>query len=86
VPRIATRFVAAQNRVSEAYGEEATPGFLTMAFALNYAPCNYFSISAGVENIFDNAYYEHLNRRMVGSNEKLFEPGRVFYVTLTAKF
>jgi len=86
VPRLTTRFVAAQNRVSEAYGEEATPGFVTVAFAMNYTPCNYFSISAGVENIFDNAYYEHLNRRMVGSNEKLFEPGRVFYVTLMAKF
>jgi len=86
IPRLTARFVNAQNRVSEAYGEAATPGFVTAAFSIGYTPCSYFYISAGVENLFDNAYYEHLNRRIVGSNEKLLEPGRVLYVTLTVKF
>jgi outer membrane receptor protein involved in Fe transport len=39
-------------------------------------------VSAGVNNIFDVSYYEHLNRRIVGSTEKLYEPGRMLFVNL----
>ncbi len=38
---------------------------------------------AGVQNIFDKAYYEHLNRRIVGSSDPLYEAGRSFYLNLT---
>ena len=86
VPKVIIRLVNAQNRVSEAYGEQTTPGFVTAAFSLSYIPCQFFSVSAGVENILNNPYYEHLNRRIVGSTEKLYEPGRVLYINLMMQF
>ncbi len=86
VPGFTLRMVNAQNRVSEAYDEQKTPGFVVAAASLSYTPCSYFTIAAGVDNIFDNAYYEHLNRRIVGSLQRLYEPGRVFYVNLAVKF
>lgn len=86
VPRLSIRMVNSQNRVSEAYLEQVTPGFLTAAFSLAYTPCNYFSVSAGIENILNNAYYEHLNRRIIGTVQKLYEPGRVFYINLAIQF
>ena len=86
VPRFMVRLVNAQNRVSEADGEQKTPGFVTAAFSLSYTPCNYFIITAGVDNILDNPYYEHLNRRIIGSLQRLYEPGRVFYINLAIKF
>lgn len=81
VPQIGVRMVSAQRRVSEAYEEPETPGFVTATASVRYAPCRYFTLSAGVDNMLDTPYYEHLNRRMVGTTQRLYEPGRVFYVT-----
>ncbi len=86
VPRISLRMVSEQNRVSESYGEQKTPGFITGAASLSYSPCKYASFIAGVENIMDTPYYEHLNRRIVGSTDRLYEPGRVFYFSVNLKF
>ena len=38
--------------------------------------------SVGIKNIANTAYYEHLNRRIIGYEEKLYEPGRSFYINL----
>jgi iron complex outermembrane receptor protein len=86
IPRIKVRMVSEQNRVSQAYDELKTPGFVTAAFSLSYNPFNFVSVSAGVENMLNNPYYEHLNRRIVGSTEKLYEPGRVYYINLMLQF
>jgi len=86
IPRVSVRLVSEQNRVSQSYAEEKTPGFITGAASISYSPCKYALIVAGVENIFDTPYYEHLNRRIVGSTDRLYEPGRVFYTTITLKF
>ena len=86
VPRFKVRLVNAQNRVSQAYEEFKTPGFITTAFSLSYNPFNFVSVTAGVENMLNNPYYEHLNRRIVGSAEKLYEPGRVYYINLMLRF
>jgi len=85
VPRVTVRLVSEQNRVSQSYGEQETPGFITAAASVSYTPCKFASLAAGVENIFDTPYYEHLNRRIVGSTERLYEPGRVFYFTVILK-
>ena len=82
LPNASFRFVAAQNSVSEAFYESKTPGFALMDFGFLYKYNKNFTISGGVNNIFNTAYYEHLNRRIIGSDKKLFEPGRVFYVNL----
>jgi iron complex outermembrane receptor protein len=85
VPRLKVRMVSEQSRVSQSYGEPETPGFITAAASVSYTPFKFISLSAGVENIFDTPYYEHLNRRMVGSTERLYEPGRVFYFNVILK-
>ncbi len=82
VPKIKVRMVAAQNHVSEASYEQASPGFVVTSISLNYSLNKYFKISGGVNNLFNTAYYEHLNRNIIGSNTNLFEPGRVFYLNL----
>jgi len=86
IPNASVRLVSEQNRISQSYGELKTPGFITAAASVSYAPCKYASLVAGVENIFDTPYYEHLNRRIIGSIERLYEPGRVFYFTFTFRF
>lgn len=86
VPRINVRMVSEQNRVSAAFDEQTTPGFVTASASLVYNPCRYATFTAGVENMFNNSYYEHLNRRIIGTTERLYEPGRVFYIIFTVKF
>jgi outer membrane receptor protein involved in Fe transport len=82
IPKIAYRLVAAQNHVSEAFYEPVTPGFSLLYFSVAYKVSKNIGINAGVNNIFDVSYYEHLNRKIVGSTEKLYEPGRMFFVNL----
>jgi iron complex outermembrane receptor protein len=82
VPKISYRLVAAQHHVSQAFYELETPGFSLLNFSVAYKVSKNMGVSAGVNNIFDVSYYEHLNRRIVGSTEKLYEPGRMLFVNL----
>ncbi|MCD4730744.1 MAG: TonB-dependent receptor, partial [Bacteroidales bacterium] len=81
-PKAKLRVVAAQNHISEASYEQETPGFMIAGLYFSFIFNKYFNLSAGVDNLFDNAYYEHLNRNIIGSNTNLYEPGRVFYFNL----
>ena len=85
-PEIHLRFVAAQNRISQAYDEQTTPGFFTAGINASYVVNQNLSFAGGINNIFDNAYYEHLNRRIIGSKAPLYEPGRIFYLNAIVKF
>lgn len=82
VPGLSLRYAAAQNRISEAYGEQSTPAFTVLNLDLQYRFSDNFTVYAGVKNIFNTAYYEHLNRRIIGSMQPLYEPGRIFYANL----
>ncbi len=82
IPKLSYRFVAAQQHVSQAFYEAVTPGFSILNFSVAYKVTRNININAGINNIFDVSYYEHLNRRITGSSEKLYEPGRVFFVNL----
>ncbi|MFA5974339.1 MAG: TonB-dependent receptor [Lentimicrobiaceae bacterium] len=82
IPKLSYRLVAAQQHVSQAFYEPETPGFSVLNFSFSYNVSKNININAGVNNIFDVSYYEHLNRRIVGSAEKLYEPGRVFFINL----
>lgn len=81
-PKLTIRWVAEKSKVSEAQFEKESPGFIVSDFSIYYVFNRYFSLSGGVNNIFDNAYYEHLNRNIVGSKTSLYEPGRVWYFNL----
>ncbi len=79
---LSLRLVSSQGHTSRAFYEAETPGFALADFMLNYRYSDVLSINGGVNNIFDKAYYEHLNRRIIGSMMPLYEPGRVFYLNL----
>lgn len=82
IPELKLRYVADQNRISEIHYEPTSPGFFLADFTLTYNHNKYFSVVGGVNNIFDNAYFEHLNRRVIGTNTRIYEPGRVLFVNL----
>jgi iron complex outermembrane receptor protein len=86
VPAFNVRMVASQNHVSEASYEPSTPGFVVAGFSFNYLFNSHFTITGGVNNMFDQAYYEHLNRNIIGSTNNLYEPGRSFYINLFINF
>ncbi len=85
VPSIKVRYAAAQNRISEAYGEQNTPSFVLLGIDLKYEFNKTLTVYAGVNNLLNEAYYEHLNRRVIGSKAPLYEVGRVFYANLIFK-
>lgn len=82
IPRLSWRWVAEQKNASFSYGEFSTPSFNLIDFGIQYNHSRYFTLNAGVNNVLDQAYYEHLNRRVMGSLDKLYEPGRVFFASL----
>jgi len=85
VPKISIRKVAGQHHISKAYYEPSTRGFTLMHFSAEFTLNKNIRLLAGVNNIFNRAYYEHLNRKIIGTTGKLYEPGRVFFVNLNAE-
>ena len=85
VPSLRVRYAAAQNRVSVAYGEQPTPSFVVLGIDLKYAFNKTLTVYAGINNLLNEAYYEHLNRRVIGTKSHLYEVGRVFYANLIFK-
>ena len=82
IPSVRIRAVSSQNHVSEASYEEGSEGFVLTSLFLTYELNEYFTVSGGVKNLFDVAYYEHLNRNIIGSNKNLYEPGRSLFINL----
>jgi iron complex outermembrane recepter protein len=80
-----SRIIASQQRVSQAFYEETTPSTVLFNAVARYNLSERVSISGGVHNLLNEYYYEHLNRRMIGSSNKIFEPGRRFFVNLSIK-
>jgi len=72
-----------QNRINRDFGETETPGYsiinLRGAYSFKLKKYN-LELSAGAENIFDRAYYEHLDWG------KMPRPGRNIYTMLSLKF
>lgn len=85
IPHLSFRIVSAQNYVSVVSDESKTPGFVLAGFGLNYNPNKVLSLSGGVRNLFDKPYFEHLNRRIIGSRANFYEPGRVWYIRMNIK-
>jgi len=84
-----SRLVGAQNKVSETFMEQETPGFGTLDLRIGVEPYKGLSIGAAVLNVFDKTYYEHLNFSYTNSNilsGKIYEPGRNFTTYIKYKF
>jgi iron complex outermembrane recepter protein len=85
-PEVSFRHVLAQNRISEEFGETVTPAFSLVDLKLAYQFSEGFRLSAGVNNLLDEAYYEHLNRSVRGTNAPILARGRNGYVSLNVTF
>jgi iron complex outermembrane recepter protein len=72
------RLVASQERISATFGEQATPGFQVFDLLAGYQPRPFLQVELALKNIFDVAYYEHLNRTLQNLSDTgmFYEPGR----------
>jgi len=77
--QLETESALQQNQVSNKYGEDVTVGYFLLHSRIGYSGRvfkNSFELQAGVENIFDIKYHEHLDWGNIS------RPGRNFYLQL----
>jgi iron complex outermembrane receptor protein len=79
------RHVMAQDRISTAFGEKSTEGFTTVDLGLAARPVSGIQVSLGVQNLFDVAYREHLNR-FIRAGVPLLSTGRNFVLMAAYQF
>ncbi|MFV0453733.1 MAG: TonB-dependent copper receptor [Pseudomonas sp.] len=91
------RVVAAQTRVAEGKGNVTSKDFDESSgfgvFSLNgaYRVNQSFKLSAGIDNLFDKAYSEHLNQAGnagigLSADERINEPGRTWWARVDMSF
>ncbi len=85
-PEISFRYVADQNRISNEFGETATPSFVLLDAKVGFQISESLMINVGVNNLFDKNYYEHLNRSVRGTNDPIFAPGRNIFANINFNF
>jgi iron complex outermembrane receptor protein len=81
-PFFAFRYVRSQTRVSSAFGETPSPSFSIVDLGLTYEVRPSFGIQAGIRNLLDRNYYEHLSRSVRGGASPIHAPGRNLYLVL----
>ncbi|MCB0495501.1 MAG: TonB-dependent receptor [Cyclobacteriaceae bacterium] len=87
VPEASVRYVLKQDRISPEFGETETPSFTLVDASVNYKISKVLSATIGAQNIFDAAYYEHLNRSVPGTSPRpIYAPGRNFFASLLVNF
>ena len=81
-------FATNQDSVNTDFNELETAGWSTLDLFGNYKINKNIKLSAGVDNLFDHAYYTYFNRTdaTTGATYKVYEPGRVVWAKLNAKF
>ena len=86
------RFVDAQTRIDETFPENETPGFAVWHLRGGVEIADWLQLRAGIENLFDKEYHEHLTREAalpVGdlmAGDEIPAPGRGFYLSLRSTF
>lgn len=92
------RNVAAQHRIAanqgNIIGQDSTPssGFSVFSFNAGWQAHKNLKITAGVDNIFNKKYSEHINKTaadIAGYNPvigKVYEPGRQYWLRLQASY
>ncbi len=85
-PELTFRHVLRQSRISTEFGETETPSFSLLNVQMAYQLTKAARLTAGVNNIFDENYYEHLNRSVRGNNIPIFAPGRNAFASLNFVF
>jgi iron complex outermembrane receptor protein len=84
------RFAAEQDRVDEFSKQEVgpTPSYAVLDLYGNYRMNDIFNLRAGVNNVFDKTYAEHISRSnlMDPFAVRVNEPGRTLWLRLDATF
>ncbi len=83
---LAGRAVARQDRVSGTRGEWETAGYGTLDLQGGVPLPGGVFLRAGVNNVFDREYVNHLNARNPFSGLSVPEPGRVLFARLSYRF
>lgn len=79
---------AEQTDVNKEYGELETPAWSTVDLYGNYQINTDVTLSLGVDNLFNHAYQNYVNRvdATSGNTFKVYEPGQTVWAKLSAKF
>ena len=81
---IRSQFVSKQADFSPSFNETETPGYNTFDIRLGYKPTEKLSLGFSILNIFDTAYYNHLNFSFKNADEhngmRIYETGRNFSI------
>ena len=85
-PEIIIRYVSEQRRISGEFGETTTPSFGLLDIKISYRIAQNVMMNAGVNNVLDEAYYEHLNRSVRGRNTPILAPGKNWFVDVNYTF
>lgn len=94
---LVVRMVSAQNRISENMGNAVgydfgeSAGFTTIDINTEYRFNEQIKLRAGIDNLTDKAYAEHLNQAGnsglgYAANEAFNQPGRIIWVGANVKF
>jgi len=84
-----SRIVGTQDRFSLTFDESETPGYTLFDFRAGAKVLKGLSIGGAVLNIFDKAYYNHLNfsyNNAEKSKGRIYEVGRNFSIYVKYKF
>lgn len=82
-PELSIRHVLAQQLVARNFGETSSPSFTIADLSAAYRFSKTVGFRLGITNLFNEHYYEHLNRAMrIPSGTPLYAPGRSFFATL----
>ncbi len=85
-PHATFRHVIEQSRISGEFGETVTPSFSVIDLGVSFQVHRLLGVTAGINNLLDTAYYEHLNRSVSGATTLIYAPGRSLFLSLTLDF
>jgi iron complex outermembrane receptor protein len=86
------RFANRQDEIDPLFGEDATGGFVVLHLRGGVELWRGLSLQAGIENLLDREYHEHLTRETalpvgdLGAGDEIPAPGRHVYVTFNGSF
>lgn len=85
---VGARFAAAQDRVDTQYAEDRTPGFAVARVRAGFELFERWHLDLGIENLFNEAYHEHLTREVIlragdlMPGDEIPAPGRSFFASV----
>jgi len=86
------RFAARQDKIDSAFPEDETPSFAVVHLRGGVKLTRALRLEAGIENLFDEEYHEHLTRETVlatgdlGVGDEVPAPGRYGFIKLSCVF